>query len=226
MVRRNRLRWAPRVRPGASGGRSAFCRGGVRRRRRRASSARSSLVRPGASPWSIRACLTQRRTAVSVRSSSRQTSFTDLPELRISSTVLAFSSDENPRRARRRGCSMWTSLDGHHRPSVGVRRSAATPLRRKPPLKPEPQSGPRHSAAVGAATAGRAAEGIPEYLADALPGVIPQQGGFGCPGRWRSARRLRSVWTATALGLLGKVEVHLGPESPAGAPDARDQTNV
>ena len=26
--------------------------------------------------------------------------------------------------------SMWTSLEGHHRPSVGVRRSGATPLRR------------------------------------------------------------------------------------------------
>src|SRR5216684_2566335 len=71
-------------------------------RRRRPSSSRSSVVSVPAlpRPASTSACCTQRRTAVSARSSSRATAPTDLPLSRISRTVWALNSVVNVRRLR------------------------------------------------------------------------------------------------------------------------------
>src|SRR4051795_8702494 len=101
-------------------------------RRSRANSSRSAVVNPPStrSPLSRSACLTQSRTAVSVRSKSRATSGIDRSPRWHSSTISALNSGVNERRGR---CFLLLMLSMVEHPSSGrgplildVRQSGST----------------------------------------------------------------------------------------------------
>src|SRR5215472_19288943 len=98
-------------------------------RRSCASSACSLLVSPGRLPRSISACVTQRRTAVSVRSRSRATSGIDRFPFRHSSTTSALKAGVNA--LLRRRCCIACSI-GEHPPGAATPHFGCPPNRGKP----------------------------------------------------------------------------------------------
>src|SRR5215472_14474653 len=98
-------------------------------RRSCASSACSLLVSPGRLPRSISACVTQRRTAVSVRSRSRATSGIDRFPFRHSSTTSALKAGVNA--LLRRRCCIVCSI-GEHPPGAAAPHFGCPPNRGKP----------------------------------------------------------------------------------------------
>jgi hypothetical protein len=121
--------------------------------RRRASSWRSSVVRPGRSPASTSAVVTQDLTAVSVRSKSRATWEIVRSPARHRSTISALNSGVNDLRARgffRCMVSMMGILSGASHLMVDVRQTVPTPLARPQRLIPnQPRAKTRPTPWVG-----------------------------------------------------------------------------